>query len=131
VVAYANGGESRKYYGNDQYVINWSDEAKLYYDSHGGLSNSKFWNKLGITWSLIAKSKFHFVLNQNISNTVRDHLLFCEDLNQTYVTLAFLNSTVGQYYLSAISPTINTTVNDVLSLPVPELDRMHSDKSFH
>ncbi|EPV7377742.1 BREX-1 system adenine-specific DNA-methyltransferase PglX, partial [Klebsiella pneumoniae] len=26
-VAYANGGESRKYYGNDQYVINWSDEA--------------------------------------------------------------------------------------------------------
>jgi hypothetical protein len=26
---HANGGESRKYYGNDQYVINWSDEAKL------------------------------------------------------------------------------------------------------
>ncbi|WP_414457697.1 BREX-1 system adenine-specific DNA-methyltransferase PglX [Klebsiella pneumoniae] len=128
-VAYANGGESRKYYGNDQYVINWSDEAKLYYDSHGGLSNSKFWNKLGITWSLIGTKSVSFRIKpKHLQYSSGSPVIFCEDLNQTYVTLAFLNSTVGQYYLSAISPTINTTVNDVLSLPVPELDRMHSDK---
>ena len=55
-VSYANGGDSRKYAGNELQFVDWSHEARAFYDSHGGLSNSKFWNKEGITWSLITSA---------------------------------------------------------------------------
>lgn len=126
-IGYANGGESRKYNGNDEYVIDWSDEAKAVYDSHGGLSNPKFWDKTGITWSLIGTKGCAFRLKPNeLQYSSGSPVIFCEDENTTYVTLAFLNSAVGQYYLTAISPTINTTVSNVLSLPMPTLS--HDDE---
>ncbi|WGL29517.1 BREX-1 system adenine-specific DNA-methyltransferase PglX [Pectobacterium brasiliense] len=126
-IGYANGGESRKYNGNDEYVIDWSDEAKAVYDSHGGLSNPKFWDKTGITWSLIGTKGCAFRLKPNeLQYSSGSPVIFCEDENTTYVTLAFLNSVVGQYYLTAISPTINTTVSNVLSLPMPTLS--HDDE---
>ena len=126
-IGYANGGESRKYNGNDEYVIDWSDEAKAVYDSHGGLSNPKFWDKTGITWSLIGTKGCAFRLKPNeLQYSSGSPVIFCEDENTTYVTLAFLNSVVGQYYLTAISPTINTTASNVLSLPMPTLS--HDDE---
>ncbi|GKP62586.1 BREX-1 system adenine-specific DNA-methyltransferase PglX [Klebsiella quasipneumoniae] len=126
-IGYANGGESRKYNGNDEYVIDWSDEAKAVYDSHGGLSNQKFWDKTGITWSLIGTKGCAFRLKPNeLQYSSGSPVIFCEDETTTYVTLAFLNSIVGQYYLTAISPTINTTVSNVLSLPMPTLS--HDDE---
>jgi len=126
-IGYANGGESRKYNGNDEYVIDWSDEAKAVYDSHGGLSNKKFWDQTGITWSLIGTKGCAFRLKPDeLQYSSGSPVIFCEDEITTYVTLAFLNSVVGQYYLTAISPTINTTVSNVLSLPMPTLS--HDDK---
>ncbi|WP_315337538.1 BREX-1 system adenine-specific DNA-methyltransferase PglX [Fusobacterium pseudoperiodonticum] len=44
------GGEFRKWYGNLESTINWSEEAKEEYKSHGGMYNLKFENKIGITW---------------------------------------------------------------------------------
>ncbi|ECO7186173.1 BREX-1 system adenine-specific DNA-methyltransferase PglX, partial [Salmonella enterica] len=128
-VGYANGGEAKRYYGNNEFVIDWSDEAKSFYNSHGGLSNSKFWNKIGITWSLIGTNLFAFRIKPcEYQYSSGSPVIFCENLTTTYVTLAFLNSFLAKYYLSAISPTINTTVNDILSLPVPELETDEQNK---
>lgn len=55
-VSYANGGDFRKYAGNELQLIDWSDNARSFYDLHGGLCNPKFWNKEGITWSLITSA---------------------------------------------------------------------------
>ena len=120
-VSYANGGDSRKYAGNELQFVDWSHEARAFYDSHGGLSNSKFWNKEGITWSLITSAINSFRIKPTYSEyssgspTIFNEFFFCDK-----IALSFLNSPITNYYLEAINPTINTGANDVFALPFPE-----------
>lgn len=51
---YSNAGGVRKYFGIEWDVVDWSKEARDFYNSHGGLLNSSYWNKEGITWNLIS-----------------------------------------------------------------------------
>ncbi len=115
---YANGGDFKKYYGNEIHVVNWSKEARQEYDSHGGLSNSKFWDKEGITWNLIGSTTNSFRVKQsNTQYSSGSPTIFNVDFKLDYSVLAYLNSPVAKYYLKLLNPTLNTTVGDVLSLP--------------
>jgi len=117
-VPYANGGVFRKYYGNEIYVVDWSESSRKFYEEHGGLSNSKFWNKTGVTWGLIASDKVSFRIKRDIFQYSSAAPTIIDDKNLfDYKLLGFLNSHVANYLLSIINPTINTTVNSVLSLP--------------
>lgn len=120
-IIYNNGGDFRKYAGNEYQVVDWSDNARNEYSLHGGLCNRKFWNKEGITWSLITSAKNSFRIKtwysqySSGSPTIFNSNFVCEKK-----VLALLNSPVSHYFLKAINPTLNTTVNDVLSLPFQE-----------
>lgn len=117
-IRYANGGDSRKYAGNELHVVDWSERARRYYESHGGLCNEKFWNKEGITWSLVGTEKNTFriktapVQYSSGSPTIFNDAFVCDKK-----ALAYLNSPVSGYFLKAINPTLNTTINDVFALP--------------
>jgi type II restriction/modification system DNA methylase subunit YeeA len=125
---YSNGGDFRKFYGNEDSLIDWSDAAKAFYTSHGGLCNEEFWGKQGVTWSLITSAITGFRLkpaaNQYSSGSPT---IFRNDQSFDWKVLGYLNSKVSNYFLKAINPTINTTVNDVLTLPYPE-DVYKSDR---
>ena len=116
---YANGGGYRKYAGNALQVVNWSREATSFYDSHGGLYPKKYWGVEGITWGLITSARTSFRVKLHDSHyssgapTIFDTASRC---NQ--VVLGFLNSPIAYCYLNAMNPTLNTTVNDVLGLPL-------------
>lgn len=117
-VTYANGGDFRKFYGNKEWVIDWSSEAKDYYASHGGLCNSVFWGKEGITWSLITSAITGFRIKKaSTQYSSGSPTIFTNDSKCDYKALGFLNSKVARYFLAAINPTINTTINDVFALP--------------
>jgi type II restriction/modification system DNA methylase subunit YeeA len=120
-VSYANGGDFRKYAGNEQQLVDWSDDARSFYDSHGGLCNPKFWNKEGITWSLITSAINSFRIKPTYSQySSGSPTIFNKSFRCDKKALAFLNSPISYYYLKAINPTLNTTVNDVFALPFPE-----------
>ncbi|OFD57542.1 MULTISPECIES: BREX-1 system adenine-specific DNA-methyltransferase PglX [Bacillus cereus group] len=117
-VSYLNGGEFKRYYGNDIFVVNWSDEAREFYASHGGLVNPKFWNKEGITWNLITSAHPGFRVKREKSlYSSGSPTIFNENYEVGYSILGFLNSKVAKYLLKLLNPTLNTTVGDVLSLP--------------
>ena len=117
-VSYANGGNFRKYCGNDLEFVDWSESAKKFYDSHGGLVNSKFWGKEGITWSLITSAITGFRIKyEQQQYSSGSPTIFNENFSCDHVLLGILNSPVANYYLKAITPTVNTTVNDVFALP--------------
>ena len=117
---YANGGDYRKYAGNALQVVNWSSAATCFYDSHGGLYPQKYWNKEGITWGLITSERTSFRLKPSEAHyssgapTIFERSFRCDQ-----VVLGFLNSPIAHLYLKAMNPTLNTTVNDVLELPLP------------
>lgn len=120
-VSYANGGDFRKYAGNELQIVDWSDDARSFYDSHGGLCNPKFWDKEGITWSLITSATNSFRIKPTYSQySSGSPTIFTKNYRCDKKALAFLNSPISYYYLKAINPTLNTTVNDVFALPFPE-----------
>lgn len=115
---YENGGDYRKYYGNELQVVDWSNDARTFYAQNGGLCNPKFWWKEGITWSLITSGlnsfriKPQYAFYSSGSPTIYNRNYICDKK-----ALSFLNSPISHYYLKAMNPTLNTTVNDVLALP--------------
>ena len=125
---YDNGGEFRHWCGNDIDLVDWSEEAKMNYASHGGLYNQKFLGKTGICWNLITSYKNGFRIkyhNHHYSSASPTIISLHED-HDKYV-LAFLNSIVSTYLLSMFNPTLNTTVGDVLRLPLVIIDEFKVD----
>lgn len=115
---YANGGEYRKYFGNIVHVVNWKDSARKEYESHGGLCNSKFWGREGITWSLITSEMSGFRIKlQGCQYSSGSPTIFNEDYCCDKKALAFLNSKIAHYYLKALNPTLNAPVNYIFALP--------------
>ncbi|QHD51211.1 BREX-1 system adenine-specific DNA-methyltransferase PglX [Vreelandella aquamarina] len=116
------GGEVRKHYGNEEHLVDWSDEAVKHYDSVGGLYPSSFQAKEGITWTKVTSANPTFRIKRDVAEyDSGGPVIFDKDFRCDFVVLAALNSHSTRFLLNAINPTINTQVNDVLSLPLADL----------
>lgn len=115
---YANGGEFRKWYGNNTNVVDWSQSARQQYNKRGGLYNEKFWGKEGICWNLITSYKNGFRLKgpkYHYSSGSPTIMSGRPPLDSE--VLGFLNTNIASYLIKLFNPTLNTTVSDVLNLP--------------
>ena len=122
---YCNGGGFSKWTGLDLDVVNWSDSAVANYESHGGLPNMDLYEKQGLCWGLITSSKTSFRIKpSNHLYSSGSPTLVTQNTKETINAMAFLNSSTSEAYLEALNPTLNTTVNDVLALPCPEVDEI-------
>ena len=116
---YANGGIFRRWAGNDLDVVDWSSTAKEFYASHGGLYNQKYCGKRGVCWNLITSYKNGFrIKHEEHHYSSGAPTIIAQKDNFDFWLLAFLNSIVASTLLSMYNPTLNTTVGDVLDLPV-------------
>ena len=112
---YNKGGNFRKWYGNNEYVINWeNDGLELRGFKKAVLRNTEYYFKEALTWSLISsKGKL------GIRYSEQGHLFdaggssLFSSKNLLYI-LAFLSSNVAQTMLNIINPTMNFS-NGVLS----------------
>ncbi|EIW2819394.1 BREX-1 system adenine-specific DNA-methyltransferase PglX, partial [Salmonella enterica] len=119
--SFEKGGEYKKWYGNNYYVIDWSECAQKFYAAHGGMINNKFLNRNGVTWQTVTSSKNAFRLKEksSIYSSVSPCIFFENDNNDDLLnTLASMNSEVTAYIMKAINPTMQTNPGDVLKLPV-------------
>lgn len=120
-VSFANGGDFRKYVGNDLEVVDWSEGATASYESHGGLYPKKYWGKEGITWGMITSARVSFrIKSANAHYSSGAPTIFPDSFSCDPVVLGFLNSPIAHGYLKAMNPTVNTTVSDVLGLPLAQ-----------
>ena len=115
---YVKGGEFRRWYGNQEVVVDWSTRAKEVYASHGGLYNQDYANKSGICWTLItsAKTAFRFKVPEAHYDS-GSPTIFNDNFSLDLTLLGFLNSNIATEYLQLLNPTINMGNTYVLSLP--------------
>ena len=122
---YNKGGEYRKWYGNNDYVVNWFNdgyEIRHFTDSKGKLrsrpQNTDAYFKECFTWSKISSGSIAFrykpfghVFDVAGTSFFADHdiLLYLGGL---------CNSKVATSIFSAISPTLNYEVGHIAALPV-------------
>ena len=123
--SYNKGGDFRKWYGNNQSIVNWENEGnaiKNNFDSNGKLrsrpQNAAYYFKEGLTYSLIGNTSFcaRKYYEGHLFDVGGSGLFVSKELEM--LLLGLVNSVVGSYLLSKLNPTINFQVGDISNIPV-------------
>lgn len=118
------GGDYRKWYGNLEWAVDWSETARKHYrtDHIARIPVESIWNISGITWTSTssAKPSFRLLREDEIAN---NSALFVFPLNPTDLTglLCYLNSSVVLHFLAVLNPTVQFLVGDIMNIPKPEI----------
>ena len=127
------GGEFRKWYGNLESTINWSEEAKEEYKSHGGMYNLKFENKIGITWGNVTSLLPSYRIKRKDSkyNSGAPTIFLQNEKVDLEYLLAFLNTKFSIFCINLINPTLNSPVGEILKLPIIFPDTIENKKKIN
>ena len=122
---YCNGGGYRKWYGNNEDVVNWyldGIEVKGFTDEKGKQrsrpQNQQFYFQEGGTWSAISSSSFsvrYFPEGFLFSNA--GMAIYTEAKKLRYI-IGFLNSKLCQAYLGLFNEGLNYNQGDIAKLPI-------------
>ena len=113
------GGPFRRWYGNNEYVVNWKNNgAELKAKKGANIRNERYYFGVGLAWSTLSSYKISFRYQPSGSLfECKGNKLFPNDTKDTYIILSFLNSIVAQYYLTALSPTLDYNIGPLASVP--------------
>lgn len=119
------GGDFRKWYGNNDWIINWGFDGKELKASSANLRSPQFYFQRAITWSALSSGRpgFRFSDQGALSNTAGSSM-FPEEKDISSV-LAYMNSSVALKALELLAPTLNYSAGPVGSVPLmpDDIDR--------
>lgn len=113
------GGSYRKWYGNNDYVIDWENSGYRIKKSIGStIRNEQFYFREGITWSKICSG------NLSGRYSPKEHMFdavgltcFTNNEAEMYYLLAFMCSVVATLFVKMLNPTLSYTVGTISNLP--------------
>ena len=119
----ANGGGFSRWFGMRYDVVDFCAEAVSFYSERGGMPNDSCLNQPGICWGIITSDKVSFRYKgcSELFSSGSPTILINKQVDEEALCfyLGLLNSSVTDYILAILNPTLNTTVGDILSLPNP------------
>jgi len=123
---YMKGGSFKRWYGNQEFCLNWHDNGKELKAFCVIRNDGKHWSrylqnldynfKKGITYSFLTSSAFSARLSPG--GFMFDYAGCSVFGKNIYFLLALLNSNLGYYFLKLINPTVNFQPGDIGRLPV-------------
>ena len=131
---YNKGGQYRKWYGNNDYVVNWKNDgidirqdklqklsAGLIWPSNSKPKNTQFYFRPSITWSKVSSGDiaFRFKPNGHIFDIAGASIFSDEDDKLTYLQ-GILNSNAIKIIANIISPTVNYESGQIATYPIVE-----------
>lgn len=130
-IPYNKGGEFRKWFGNNDYVVNWLHDGeeikantRLTYPELGDdlgwkISNESYYYRPGITWTGVTSGAYScrsygdgFIFDSGANG------LFAYDESNSLYLAAFLNSWIANYVLQILNPTLNCGAGTVRAVPL-------------
>ncbi len=121
---YNKGGKFRKWYGNQEYVVNWEhDGQELWaFKPRAVLRNPDTYFLPSISWSKISSGAPAFRSFPNgFLYDVAGTSIFHADTIVRENLIGFLNSRVALNLLNILSPTMNYEVGQIASLPINDI----------
>lgn len=127
---YNKGGDYRKWFGNNQYIVNFENNGKTICDyidntpnvnvkSNGRVINREFYYKPNITWSKISSGKLSMrYIDCGSIFDVAGCSIFFDKKDKLKYLLAFVNSIIVNKIIACLSPTLNYEVGQICSLPI-------------
>ena len=123
---YNKGGSFRKWYGNQEYVVNWENNgkevmdyaAKLYKSPTRTIKNIPYYFRESITWSFVSSSYFGVRYSpRGFLFDVGGSSIFLDNDDFSFY-LALLTSKLAYYFLSMVNPTLNFQVGNIAAIPI-------------
>ncbi|SES65529.1 Methyltransferase domain-containing protein [Pseudobutyrivibrio sp. C4] len=124
---YNKGGDFRKWYGNDEYVVNWEKdgfEIMNFKDEKSGRIRSHNYNldyifRKGITWTALSSGNFgcRYSEEGKLADSKGSMLYLAGDKNVMYF-LGLMNSAVSSYIMGVTSQTLDFKPGRVAEIPV-------------
>ena len=130
-IPYNKGGSFRRWYGNNEYVVNWLNDGfeikentrRVYPDLGDNLgwkiSNEKYYYRPGLTWTGVTSGAFNcrlygsgFIFDSGANG------LFSTGLLSVDYFAGLLNSSVAASAFSFLNPTLNFGAGTVNNIPV-------------
>lgn len=124
---YNKGGEYRRWYGNEDYLINWENGGvEVFGNAKREKRNAQDYPeeykfKKAISWSLVTTGKPAFRLKASNLSDIAGPALFTTDENVLWI-LAFCNSPITYEILNMVNPTVNYQGGNVGQLPILKAD---------
>lgn len=119
---YMKGGKVNRWFGNQEYVINWQYDGKELYDftSKAVVRNPSYYFLEGVTYSFLTVSNLSVrYLPHGFVFDVIGSSIFPQKID-VYCLLGILNSKIVSYLIKIISPTIAYQVGDIARIPFPD-----------
>lgn len=118
----AKGGNFRRWAGNIDTVIDWSQGARNHYraDHVARIAPEYIWFRKGVCWNHITSGNLFAAryIDENMLFETAAPAIFFDDEDVLYYVIGYLNSPVSGLALRFINPTISTNVGDITSQPL-------------
>ena len=129
---YNKGGSFRRWYGNQEFVVNWEKDGEEIKEYKGAvIRNPTFYFKPSVSWGLIASnaSSFRFYPSGFIYD-VAGMSLFANDTNNQLFLLGSLNTKLAFKLVRLMNPTVNMQCGDIAKTPYLRLDSNQKMRSI-
>lgn len=120
------GGEFRKWYGNNDYVVEWQDDGKkLRAFSGSTIRNPAYYLLPALSWSRVSSSKIalRYYDEGMIFDSTAPSMFPQKD--EFWSVLGLVNSKVIFELLAAMSPTLDFRLTSMKNLPFMGRNRLH------
>lgn len=115
-IPYSKGGPRRNWYGNYEYVVNWSEKDKF---NRSKTTLQHLYLKEALTWSFITTGMFSArLLPIGSLWDVAGSPCFIHAKGDEYYVLGLLCSKPVDYTLKIVNPTINVQAIDIAQIPL-------------
>jgi hypothetical protein len=132
---YNKGGDYRKWYGNQDIVVNWEHDgaevlgfaASKYGSPTRTIKNIKYYFKPSVSWSKVGTGMpaFRYFPCGFLFDVAGTSIFGADD--ELLALAAVCNSNVAREMLAATSPTMNLEVGTLAQLPIVELPQRSTD----
>ena len=119
-IPYDKGGEFRRWYGNNNYILRWDRDGSELEKSSANVRSRQLYFKESITWNALSSSDtcFRFSPFKGAFDSAGSSLF----TNDYLYYLGILNSRPIQEILYAINPTLNYGAGTISSIPILNLE---------
>ena len=120
------GGSYRKWYGNNEWLINYENDgfeikkyaADIYKSASRTIQNTKYYFKQSLTWSALTSGNFSVRWSNEGAIFGSGGYSAFVDEEDIYYILALMNSKVNSIFIKIVSPTLNYEVGHIKTIPV-------------
>lgn len=118
---YNKGGEFRRWYGNNEYVVKFDERSYKELSKIGNnLPSRNLYFNNSITWTSLSSGNFGARFNGiGYTFSAKGACAFPKDDSSCGIALALLNSKISTKLLQFLSPTLDFNVGSIRQIPIP------------